>query len=526
MATAWMCGILTRLGRLALAFAAATLLAAPATAQNQTTANRPPNIIVIYADDLGYGDVGAYGGEAVVTPYLDAMAEGGLRFTDGHAAAATCTPSRYSLLTGEYSWRASARVQPGDAPLLIPTDRETIASNLKRRGYATAVVGKWHLGLGDGTIDWSDHIAPGPNQIGFDYSFLLPATGDRVPSVYVENGHVLGKDAADPIKVSYKEDFGVMPTGRDRPDLLRVIADDQHSDTIVNGVSRIGFMMGGKSALFVDEDFPDVWTGKAVEWMTANKDRPFFLFFSHHDPHVPRLPHKRFEGVTALGPRGDAIAQLDWMTGRIVAAVKELGLAENTLIIFTSDNGPVLNDGYLDGATTHNGDHTPAGPLRGGKYSTFEAATRVPTIAYWPGTIAPGVSDALVSQVDFLRSFAALAGAEVSAGEAPDSRDTLDAFLGRSDEGRTYLAYNSTFGTVLRHGQWKYIQPTTRANAPPWIKRKGIESGASKAAQLYDLAADLGERTNLAASHPERVAQMESLLAQIQQRPEREVLGE
>ena len=488
---------------------------------------RPPNIIVIYADDLGYGDVGAYGSQATVTPYLDAMAAGGLRFTDAHATASTCTPSRYSLLTGEYAYRRNAAILPGDAPLLIDTSRDTIASVLKRRGYATGVIGKWHLGLGNGAVDWSAGISPGPNEIGFDYSFLLPATGDRVPSVYVENGHVRGADAADPVKVSYEKDFGVEPTGRDRPDLLRMVADDQHSDTIVNGVSRIGFMMGGKSALFVDEKFPDVWTGKAVEFMSKNKDKPFFLFFSHHDPHVPRLPHPRFKGVTTLGPRGDAIAQLDWMTGRIIAAVKELGLEQDTLIIFSSDNGPVLDDGYEDGAVTHNRNHTPAGVLRGGKYSAFEAGTRVPTIAYWPGTIAPGgTSDALVSQVDFLRSFAALAGAKVPDGEAPDSRNLLDAFLGHDPQGRQSLLYDSNFGMSLRQGNWKYIHPSDKANVPAVLLNKGIESGGSNEPQLYDLSVDIGETSNVAGAHPKKVAAMQELLLQIKVRSEREVLGE
>lgn len=509
--------------RALLALAALLVTHSAAFAQ---TPERPPNIIVIYADDLGYGDVGAYGGKAVVTPYLDAMAAAGLRFTDGHATDATCTPSRYSLLTGEYAYRRDAKIQPGDAPLLISTQTDTIASVLGRKGYATAVVGKWHLGLGDGSIEWTQGISPGPNEIGFDYSFLLPATGDRVPSVYVENGNVLGADPADPIAVSYKKDFGVEPTGRDRPDLLRMIADNQHSDTIVNGVSRIGFMKGGKSALFVDEQFPDVWTGKAVEWMKAHKDKPFFLFFSHHDPHVPRLPHPRFKGVTTLGPRGDAIAQLDWMTGRIVAAVKELGLEENTLILFSSDNGPVLDDGYEDGAVTHNRDHTPAGVLRGGKYSAFEAGSRVPMIAYWPGTIKPGVSDALVSQVDFLRSFAALAGANVPNGQGIDSRNLLDAFLGRSTNGRRHLVYDSSFGRSLRDGNWKYIHPSERANVPAFLNNKGIETGGSEEPQLYNLASDIGERNNVAAANPARVKQMREILMQIGERSELEVLGD
>ena len=510
-----------------LAVAIAVSLAGGDRAFAQENAqDRPPNIIVIYADDLGYGDVGAYGGEAVVTPHLDALAAKGLRFTDGHATAATCTPSRYSLLTGEYAFRRKASIQQGDAPLLIDPKRETVASVLQRRGYATAVVGKWHLGLGLGEIDWTKRITPGANEIGFDYSFLLPATGDRVPSVYVENGMVVDADPADPVLVSYKEDFGEVPTGRDRPDLLRVQADDQHSDTIVNGVSRIGFMKGGREAIFIDEEFPDLWTAKAGAFMEAHKERPFFLFFSHHDPHVPRLPHPRFQGVTTLGPRGDAIAQMDWMTGRIVQLVEQLGLAENTLIIVTSDNGPVLDDGYKDGSVTHNRDHRPAGPLRGGKYSAFEAGTRVPLIAYWPGTITPGVSDAMVSQVDLLRSFASIAGAEVPDGQGPDSANMADAFLGRSESGRKHMLTESSFGMAIRDGAWKYIHPSSRPDVRPFLENKGIESGGSTLPQLYNLDDDLGENDNLAEVQTERTDKMRNLLLDVMERSEREVLGD
>ena len=480
---------------------------------------RKPNIIVIYADDLGYGDVGAYGGEAVDTPYLDAMAAGGVRFTDGHATAATCTPSRYSLLTGEYAFRRDAQIQPGDAPLLIDPARETVASFLQDQGYATAVVGKWHLGLGQGDIDWARQITPGANEVGFSYSFLLPATGDRVPSVYVENGYVLEADPNDPVRVSYKEDFGEMPAGENRPDLVRMIGDAQHNNTIVNGVPRIGYQAGGEAALFVDEEFPDVWTGKAIDFMSANKDKPFFLFFSHHDPHVPRLPHPRFQGITALGPRGDAIAQLDWMTGRIIESVAQLGLANDTLIIFTSDNGPVLNDGYRDGAEAMNGDHMPAGPLRGGKYSAFEAGARVPTIAYWPGTIQPTVSDAMISQVDFFRSFAQLIGAPVPDGEAPDSMALIHALLGHTQEGRTSMLVESGFGLTLRDGDWKYIRPNTGREPPAVIQRKNIESGGSTGPQLYHLGDDLGEQNNLADAMPERVRVMHERIEAIMATP-------
>ena len=309
-----------------------------------------PNIIIIYIDDLGYGDLSSYGATRVHTPNVDKMANGGVKLTDAHSSSATCTPSRYSLLTGEYAFRNNARVLPGDAAALIRPGKPTLPSMLKRAGYTTGVVGKWHLGLGDGNIDWNGEVAPGPLEIGFDYSFLLPATGDRVPTVYLEGHRVVGADPADPITVSYREKVGNRPTGEENPELARFEADRGHNRTIVNGVPRIGYMGGGEAALWVDEDFHRVFTEKAVDFIRANKDGPFFLFHSFHDIHVPRLPHPRFQGQSDMGWRGDAIVQMDWMTGQIIQELEALGIAEDTLIIFTSDNGPVMDDGYADGA--------------------------------------------------------------------------------------------------------------------------------------------------------------------------------
>ncbi|MBT6329161.1 MAG: sulfatase-like hydrolase/transferase, partial [Kordiimonadaceae bacterium] len=210
-----------------------------------------PNIIILYVDDLGYGDIGVNGATAVQTPNIDRLAAGGLNFTDAHSTAATCTPSRYALLTGEHGFRSNLDIVDGDASALIRPGKPTLPSMLKKAGYSTAVIGKWHLGLGDGVVDWNKEVKPGPREIGFDYSFLMPSTGDRVPSVYLENHTIIGLDPNDPIAVSYGEKVGSRPTGRERPDLLRYQADDQHSDTIINGVSRIGTMAGGEAALWL-----------------------------------------------------------------------------------------------------------------------------------------------------------------------------------------------------------------------------------------------------------------------------------
>ena len=475
-----------------------------------------PNVIILYVDDLGYADVGSYGAVGVETPEIDQLARRGVKFTDAHSSAATCTPSRYSLLTGRHGFRNDAAILPGDAPLLIPPESPTLPSIFKRAGYQTAVVGKWHLGLGSGGVDWNQMVAPGPLEIGFDYSFLLPATGDRVPTVYLENHGVVNLDPNDPITVSYKKKVGDRPTGVDHPEMLRVKADRQHSDSIVNGVSRIGYMAGGTSAEWVDEDFPDVFTSKAVQFINDSKDSPFFLFYSFHDVHVPRLPHPRFQGTSSMGPRGDAIAQVDWVTGEIVRELDALGLTDDTIIIFTSDNGPVLDDGYADDAVAALGSHKPAGPFRGGKYSAFEAGTRVPTILLWPGVVSPSVSDALVSQMDFYASFARLLDIKLAQDEAQDSIDILDALLGSTSTGRDFLVEESVGTLSLRNGQWKYIAPIPEdAELPDWLPNKQIEGGFSRRAQLYDLSTDKGEQIDIAESNDETTRLLADKLADI-----------
>jgi len=472
-----------------------------------------PNIVIFYVDDLGYGDVGNYGAIGVETPHIDRLAANGVRFTDAHSSAATCTPSRYALLTGEHGFRSDAKILRGDAPLLIPVGKPTLPAMLKQAGYATAVVGKWHLGLGNGDLDWNGKISPGPLEIGFDYAFLLPATGDRVPTVYVDDHKVVDLDPADPIEVSYTDKVGDRPTGFENPELLRYEAGHSHNKTIVNGVSRKGYMAGGESALWVDEEFPDIFSGRATEFIRANKDRPFFLFHSFHDIHVPRLPNPRFKGMSTMGPRGDAIAQTDWIVGALITELEELGIDDRTLVIFTSDNGPVLNDGYEDQAVELLGEHKPAGPLRGSKYSMFEGGTRVPTASYWPGKIRPGISNALVSQLDIYASIARLVGVEMSDNEAIDSRDQLDVWLGQSGTGREFLLEESGGGVSLRFEQWKYIAP---AAAPRrWTTTAGIELGQSNVPQLYDLSSDIGEKVNLANDNPDLVSRLQFELERI-----------
>ncbi|MEN8127807.1 MAG: arylsulfatase [Planctomycetota bacterium] len=460
-----------------------------------------PNIVLIYADDIGYGDLGCYGASGVQTPNVDRLAKEGLKFTRGYASSATCTPSRYSMLTGQYAWRKKGTgILAGDAGLIIDTDKMTLPSMLQDAGYTTGVVGKWHLGLGEGRgkLDWNGEIKPGPRQMGFDYSFLMPATGDRVPCVYTENGRVVNLDPDDPITVSYGKPIPGQPTGQTHRDTLKMDWSRGHNHTIVNGISRIGHMSGGKAALWVDEDMADTFVEKGAAFIEQNRKKPFFLYFSTHDIHVPRVPHPRFVGTTNMGPRGDAIVQFDYQVGAILDKLDELGLTENTLVVLSSDNGPVLNDGYKDQAKERVGDHKPAGNLRGGKYSIYDAGTREPFIVRWPKKVTPGTSDAFVSQVDLAASLAALTGQTLKAEDVPDSVNMLDALLGKDGKGRDHIIEHAR-QLAICIGDWKYIEPKGKTTEP----------------QLYNLKADVAETTNLAEKHPERVKELAAKLKKI-----------
>lgn len=421
-------------------------IALPATAQDGTREplNEKPNIVLIYADDIGYGDLSCYGATRVQTPNVDALAANGLQFRNAHAAAATSTPSRYGLFTGEYPWR--------------------------RNG-----------------------------------------TGDRVPCVFMENQRVVNLDPNDPISVSYTHNFEGEPTGKDNPELLyklRPSLNHGHDMSIVNGISRIGYMKGGKSALWEDENIADSITLHAIRFIEKNKEKPFFLYFGTHDIHVPRFPHERFRGQTEMGHRGDAIVQFDWSVGEIVRALKEAGIFENTLIIITSDNGPVVDDGYMDEAVEKLMDHKPWGPFRGGKYSTFEAGTRVPFIVHWPGKVRTGISDALVSQIDMLGTMASLTGISEVNSIPEDSQDQLPAWLGIDPDGRDYVIGAASSLTILTR-DWKYIEPS---NGRPYNRLTNTELGNKQADQLYDMRSDRGEYDNVAEKNKLMVRFLKQLL--------------
>jgi arylsulfatase A-like enzyme len=462
-----------------------------------------PNIIFIYLDDLGYGDVSAYGATELATPNMDFLANNGRKFTNGYATSATCTPSRYALLTGQYPWRnRNAKILPGTAPLLIDTAQVTLPKMLREYGYETAVIGKWHLGLGLGNVNWNKHIAPGPNEVGFDYSFIMAATQDRVPTVYIKNGDVYNLDVNDPIEIDYQKNFAGEPTGENAPHLVKMKADAQHNRTIVNGVPRIGHMKGGQSARWIDENMADDFLKEVKTYITTKKDKPFFLYYGFQQPHVPRTPHPRFIGATGMGPRGDVIAEADWCIGELIKTLEQKDLLENTLIFLSSDNGPVLDDGYVDDAIEKLGKHTPSGGLRGGKYSLYEAGTRVPFVTYWKGTINPGVSDAIISQLDWIGSLAAMFNYDLP---ESDSENHMGLLLGKTEVGRNDIILEATSRTAYRNADWVLIPPYP---GPKMFMTKGIETGNGSKFQLYNLADDPSQENNLAEKIPQKKDEM------------------
>ncbi len=486
-----------------------------------------PNVVLIYADDVGYGDLSAYGATQIRTPHLDTLARQGIRFIDAYATAATCTPSRYSLLTGRYAFRKEgASILPGDAGLVIDTDRPTLASVLADAGYATGIIGKWHLGLGTGSVNWNERIAPGPLELGFDRSFILPATNDRVPTVYVKGHHVHNLSESDPpLRTSYDEKIGSLPTGLSHPDRLRYPADSQHSGTIVNGISRIGWMTGGQSAWWSDEDMAATFTRRAQQFIRDKQDQPFFLYLPLQDVHVPRWPAKQFRGESGSGLRGDAMKEVDWVAGQIRATLRSLDLEEETLLLFTSDNGPVYNDGYEDGTLANANGHVANGPLRGGKYQSFEGGTRVPLIAYWPGKIEPGTtSEALISQVDLLATIARIAGASPPDDAGPDSAPLPGVLLGKQEEGRPHLVQQGTEKLALRRGPWKYI-PAGSYSEWAFAKHNDPKSPIATPmpppdqALLFNLAEDPDESNNVIDQHPKIARQMATLLDDLRKKP-------
>lgn len=476
-----------------------------------------PNVVIIYADDLGFGDLGCYGATMVKTPNIDKLASQGRMFTDMHVASSVCTPSRYALLTGQYPFRVGSYGPVFDQQdLLIDPDRLTVADVMKKSGYATAVIGKWHLGFGEGKPDWNGELKPGPLELGFDYYFGMPTVNSHPPFVYVENHRVVGLEPDDPIV------YG-------KPAETRVFDEKMN-------IEKMG---GAKAAhqIYDDELVGTTLTNKAVDWIKSNKDKPFFLYFATTNIHHPFTPHPRFKGTSKAGRYGDFIHELDWIVGEVMNTLEQENLAENTLLIFTSDNGGMMNRGGQDAVAAG---HRLNGKLLGFKFDAWEGGHRVPMIVRWPGKVkARTKSDQLVSNIDFLHSLASLVGYELQPGDAPDSYDLLPVLLGSTKKelrDHLVLAAFQKSHLSLRKGDWMFIGAQagggfTMKNpgdhgfgGPPALKFAGevnsdVVDGKLKPdappQQLYNLEKDLYQAVNVIRESPDVAREMKDMLDRI-----------
>lgn len=504
-----------------------------------TAADQPPNVVLIFADDLGYGDLGCYGATKVQTPNIDRLATEGRRFTDAHSVSAVCTPSRYALLTGQYPVRANRGrgvwgPAPPTSPLIIDTNKTTIADVFKNSGYDTAAFGKWHLGFGNEKNDWQEPLSPGPLDLGFDHYFGMPVVNSAPPYVYVENNRVVGSDPTDPLVYVGRKVKDAMP-------LTPIPA--------AAGQRTPNQFQGAKEAhkLFNDYQVGTTIAEKSVQWIEERKDKPFFLYLATTNIHHPFTPAKRFQGTSQCGLYGDFIHELDWIVGEVLSCLEDNGLSDNTLVIFTSDNGGMFNrggqDAFKDG-------HRQNADLLGFKFGVWEGGHRVPLIVRWPGKVQAGTtSDQLIGNVDLLATFATLNGQKLDAIQQADSIDMLSAFVGTPEKPlRDHLVLAPHKGTHLsvRKGKWMLIpgrgsggfggkKPGDHTFAgPPAVSFVGsvnsdIEDGKIKkdapAAQLYDLHADINQTQNVYDQHPDVVKELTSLLSKYRPKPEKRQPG-
>ena len=502
-----------------------------ATASYCAADEPPPNVVLILADDLGYGDLGCYGATRVRTPNIDRLAREGRRFTDAHSVSAVCTPSRYALLTGQYPLRAKGPrggkgvwgPAPIDSPLLVDTDKTTIADVFKNGGYDTAAFGKWHLGFGDGKNNWHEPLRPGPQDLGFDYYFGMPVVNSAPPYVFVENDRVVGSDPADPLVY-----LGRNARGKATP--LTPIPREaaQRSPNQFGGAKKA-------HELFNDYQVGTTLAKKSVEWINGRNDKPFFLYMATTNIHHPFTPAKRFQGTSQCGLYGDFIHELDWIVGEILVALENTGVSDNTMVIFTSDNGGMFNRG---GQAAFAAGHRQNGDLLGFKFGVWEGGHRVPMIVRWPGKVKAGsTSSQLIGNVDMLATFASVTGQELDRKQQADSANMLPAFTDEPEEPiRDHLVLAPHKGTHLsvRKGKWMYIpargsggfggrKPGDHGFAgPPAASFVGsvnsdIKDGRIKPdapqAQLYDLEADVNETKNVIREHPDVVKDLSLLLA-------------
>ena len=485
--------------------------------------NQKLNVIYINVDDLGYGDLGVYGATKVKTPNIDKLASQGIRFTDAHTVSAVCTPSRYAVITGEYPVRnnnLSSAIFDRDS-LIIDTNKLTIADVFKQRGYATACIGKWHLGFGNKRpVDWNKELKPGPLELGFDYYYGVPVLNSHPPFVYVENYKVVGLTEDDPLIYGKEAKTQPYPEKWNMWDQKIGGADKAHE-------------------LYIDNKVGTTLKDKALDYIKENSKKPFFLYFATTNIHHPFTPDKRFLGTSDAGRYGDFIHELDWIVGKIMQTLDEEGLTENTLLILTSDNGGMLNQGGQDAYAM---DHKINGELLGFKFDAWEGGHRIPFIARWPGHIKPQtVSDALISNVDILATFAAIVNTKIPKGQAVDSQNLLSVLKNSKDKtGRSELliAPNNLNNLALRQGKWMYIsgqggggfgakyQGMHDFGGPAAFPFTGqinsdIANGQLKEdapeAQLYNLEIDPYQHNNVHDENPEIVKQMKARIEAIKQ---------
>ena len=489
------------------------LLALSSLALSQSKAR--PNVILINADDLGYGDLGCYGAENVSTPNIDRLASEGRRFTDAHTASAVCSPSRYGLLTGRYPLRRNYwGPSPLRMPLAIDANHLTLGRLMKESGYATACIGKWHLGFGEEESDWNGDLKPGPLELGFDYYFGIPQVNSGPPFVYVENHRVIGLDPNDPFI------YGIRSVTKEYPEK--------------SAYSAIG---GAEAAhrLYNDEQLAATLKEKAVAWLRQqDQNEPFFLYLATSNIHHPFTPAQQFVGTSSCGLYGDFIHELDWVVGEILSTLRDIDAAENTLVIFTGDNGGMLN---VTAQKAWSQGHRLNGRLLGFKFGAWEGGHRVPLIMRWPGKIPAGTtSDQLISQVDLLATFAAIVGRELKQREGVDSINQLEALTGTPKtplRETLIVSPNSPDHLTVRHGKWVYIPAQDEggfqgkrpgehlfagAAALPFAGRVNSDVIDGKIrpdappAQLYDLERDPWQETNLFTKSPDKVEELDAVL--------------
>ncbi len=468
-----------------------------------STSADSPNIVVILADDLGYGDVQPLNSKSkIATPNFNRLAKQGMTFTDAHSPSAVCTPTRYGLLCGRYPWRSRMKrgVLGGYSKPLIKKNRQTIATVLKSAGYQTACVGKWHLGLGwawrdqppkdinnmgiaggkPNLVDFSKPITHGPNDLGFDHSLLVPGSLDMSPYVFVRNDRVTQipeqQIAKNPFPAFYRK-------GEIAPDFKM----DETLDLLTEVACR-----------FISD---------------AKADRPFFLYFPLTAPHKPVLPHSRFEGSTKLGPYGDFVTQVDWTVGQVLRALDKKGATENTLLIVTSDNGSFMyrnqdaTKDHVENAKIqgfHPDNHTANGPWRGTKADVWEAGHRVPFFAHWPNRIKAGlVSKSAVCHTDILATAAEVTRTEFDEQSAEDSFSFANAFAGQSYERPPIIHQSGSGMLAIRSGEWKLVLGNGSGGRE---KPKG--KSFEKPFQLFRLATDPGEQSNLIESETAKAEEL------------------